>query len=303
MKRDIDEAYAPGTERPAILLIAYGSCVATGLGVLHDFENRVRERYPGYPVRWAYTSDRIRSRLAVQVRRKSDSVVKAIRRLVLERFGPIIAQPLQIVPATENEVVEGLTQSVSRELGVPVSVGAPLLASNEDVRLCVRAMLSHLPQGRLSGEDVIFVGHGASHQAQACYAALSRLAATFDPHVHVATLSGDMPLQNVLPCLSSQRVFLVPLLSSVGKHTLRDIAGCADDSLKTFLEAKGHECVALKEGVLQHKAYADIWLSHLDAAMARAGQTVSLRDADAEAAAAEPHGVKQAETDKPALDR
>lgn len=255
--------------RPAVLLIAYGSCVATALGVLHDFENRVRERYPGIPVRWAYTSDQIRSRLAVQVRRKSDSVVKAIRRLVLERFGPIVAQPLQIVPATENEVVEGVSQSVSRELGVMVSVGAPLLASMTDVHLCVQAMLSHLPAGREAGEDVIFVGHGASHQAQTRYAELSRLVAAFDPSVHVATLSGDMPLADLLPHLSSRRVFLVPLLSSVGRHTLMDIAGQEPDSLKSFLERRGYECVAIREGVLQHRAFADIWLAHLDAAMGR----------------------------------
>ena len=270
MERVTTKANTSG-QRPAILLIAYGSCAARGLGVLHDFENRVRERYPGFPVRWAYTSDRIRSRLALQVRRKSDSVVKAIRRLVLERFGPIIAQPLQIVPATENEVVEGLTQTVSRELGVSVSVGAPLLASIEDVHLCASAMLSHLPEARLMHEDVVFVGHGASHEAQARYASLSRLLAAFDPFVHVATLSGDMPLQGILPNLSSKRVFLVPFLSSVGKHTLEDIAGEGPDSLKTFLEERGHACVALKEGVLQHKAYADIWLSHLDTAMARLG--------------------------------
>ena len=229
MERVTTKANASG-QRPAILLIAYGSCAARGLGVLHDFENRVRERYPGFPVRWAYTSDRIRSRLALQVRRKSDSVVKAIRRLVLERFGPIIAQPLQIVPATENEVVEGLTQTVSRELGVSVSVGAPLLASIEDVHLCASAMLSHLPEARLMHEDVVFVGHGASHEAQARYASLSHLLAAFDPFVHVATLSGDMPLQGILPNLSSKRVFLVPFLSSVGKHTLEDIAGATRTS-------------------------------------------------------------------------
>ena len=244
--------------RPAVLLIAYGSCVATALGVLHDFENRVRERYPGIPVRWAYTSDQIRSRLAVQVRRKSDSVAS-----------PIVAQPLQIVPATENEVVEGVSQSVSRELGVMVSVGAPLLASMADVHLCVQAMLSHLPAGRAVHEDVIFVGHGASHHAQARYAELSRLIAAFDPCVHVATLSGDMPLEGLVPQLSSRRVFLVPLLASVGRHTLMDIAGPEPDSLKSFLTSMGHDCVAIREGVLQHKAFADIWLSHLDAAMAR----------------------------------
>lgn len=256
-------------QKPAILLIAYGSCAEGGRQALQDFESRVRLRYPIFPVRWAYTSEIMRSRLATQARRKSDSVVKAIKRLVLERFGPIIAQPLHIVAATENEVVEGLTQSVSQELGIPVSVGLPLLASVADVHLCVDAMLSHLPEGRKPGEDVVYVGHGASHQAQERYMQLSRFVQAMDPSVHVATLSGDMPLESVRPNLTSQRVFLVPLLSSVGKHTIEDIAGPDKDSLKSQLEALGHTCEAVKQGVLQHKAFADIWLHHLDAAMAR----------------------------------
>ena len=258
-------------DNPAILLIAYGSCLASGLDALRHFETRVRQRYPGFPVRWAYTSEHIRNRLAVQVRRKSDSVVKAIRRLVLERFSPIVAQPLQIVSATENEVVEGLTQSVSAELGVSVSVGAPLLATEADVHLCVQAMLAHLPEGRRAEEDVIFVGHGASHAAQARYAELCRLASAMDGGIHVATLSGNMPLEGLLPGLTSHRVWLVPLLSSVGKHTVSDLAGSDPDSLKSFLERHGHECLAVKEGVLVHKAFADIWLDHLEQAMARLG--------------------------------
>jgi len=74
---------------PAILLIAYGSCNAVGLAALRRFEERVRMRFPGRTVRWAYTSEHIRTRLASQVRAKSDSVTKALKRLILERFCPI----------------------------------------------------------------------------------------------------------------------------------------------------------------------------------------------------------------------
>ena len=76
---------------PAILLIAYGSCNAVGLAALRRFEERVRMRFPGRTVRWAYTSEHIRTRLASQVRAKSDSVTKALKRLILERFCPIAA--------------------------------------------------------------------------------------------------------------------------------------------------------------------------------------------------------------------
>lgn len=256
-------------DKTALLLIAYGSALPSGLAALRKFEGMVRDRYPGYAVRWAYTSDNIRTRLAEQVRRKSDSVVKALRRLALERFTAIVAQPLQIVPATENEVVEGVTRSVSRELGVPVSVGLPLLSSPGDTERCAKAMLEgHLPASRSPDEDVICVGHGASHAAQECYAALERAVRRWDSRVHVATLSGDLPLARVLPHLTSRRVWLVPFLSTVGKHTVSDIAGRGPDSLRTCLVERGHDPQAMETGLLEDPAFADIWLSHLDAALA-----------------------------------
>ncbi len=260
-------------DKTAIVLIAYGSCQASGLAALRQFEARVRGRYPGMPVRWAYTSEHIRTRLAEEVRLKSDSVVKAIRRLALERFDAMAAQPLQIVSASENVGVEDMAQTVSRELGVAVRIGAPLLATDGDVALAAQAAISHLPADRGPGEDVIFVGHGTKSAVQGRYAQLARAVAELDPAVHVVTLSGNMSLESLLPGLSSDRVWLMPLLSTVGKHTLQDIAGNQPDSLRSCVERAGHRCEAVLEGVLENRAFADIWLAHLDAAMAGFGKS------------------------------
>ena len=40
----------------AILLVAFGASSAQGQSALKNFDARVRARFPGLPVRWAYTS-------------------------------------------------------------------------------------------------------------------------------------------------------------------------------------------------------------------------------------------------------
>ena len=70
----------------AILLVAFGASSAQGQSALKSFDARVRARFPGLPVRWAYTSLLLRERLA-RARQKSDSVLKALRRLCFEKFG------------------------------------------------------------------------------------------------------------------------------------------------------------------------------------------------------------------------
>ena len=257
---------------PAILLIAYGSCNAVGLAALRRFEERVRMRFPGRTVRWAYTSEHIRTRLASQVRAKSDSVTKALKRLILERFCPIAAQPLQIVPATENAQVEKLAAAVAGESGVSISVGTPLLTTGKDMRDCVRAVFSMIPPERKEGESVVLMGHGTRYtRAQERYDRLSAMLSAEDRAVHLATMSGDVSIENIMPLLSSRRVWLLPFLSSVGRHTTVDMAGTQMKSWKSQIEAVGHECVPVIAGAIENENFADIWLEHLEEAAARIG--------------------------------
>ena len=259
----------PGS--PAILLIAYGSCNAKGLAALRRFEEDVRTAYPGLPVRWAYTSQHIRMRLASQVRAKSDSVTKALKRLILERFGPIAAQPLQVVPATENSGVEQLARAVAEETGTAISVGAPLLSSGQDMEECLEALLAGLPAGRQPGEHVVLMGHGARHRAQERYDRLSALLAEREPCIHLATMSGRTGIREIMPRLASRRVWLVPFLSTVGRHAEHDMAGSGPESWKTLLEEAGHECLPVVQGAIENRRLAAVWLRHLEDALARLG--------------------------------
>ena len=83
--------------KQGILLAAFGSGSRQGESTLRLFDARVRERFPGVPVRWAFTSVLMRERLAT-VKKKSDSVGKALRRMAFEGFSRIALQPLHVVP-------------------------------------------------------------------------------------------------------------------------------------------------------------------------------------------------------------
>lgn len=259
-------AYMP--DSPAILLIAYGSCNAQGLAAYRRFESRVRNLWPGMPVRWAYTSPHIRTRLASQVRLKSDSVTKALNRLALEHFGPIAAQPLQVIAATENLEVEDFAREFSAESGTRVCVGQPLLSSDADVLASAEAMMQSLPEERLPDEDVVLMGHGAKHFSQRQYTRLSELLHEYDANVHLVTMSGDVTLDDLLNRLTSHRVWLMPFLAAVGRHTILDMAGQKAESWLSRIRAAGHDCVPVIQGLMERKGFSDIWLDHLRMAMA-----------------------------------
>lgn len=249
----------------AILLVAFGASSPQGQSALKGFDARVRARFPGLPVRWAYTSLLLRERLA-RARQKSDSVLKALRRLCFEKFGEVAVQPLQTIPGREHAEVCAAVDEVAAQEGLVCHVGAPLLAGPEDVAEAALALIRHLPLERASREDVVLMGHGARHAAVARYEELARAVNGLDPHVHVGAMNGAVTLEDILPRLSSDRVWLMPLLSVVGRHALRDMAGEQECSWRSRIEALGRHCVPVLRGTAEYAGIAGIWLRHLEAA-------------------------------------
>ena len=195
----------------AILLVAFGASSAQGQSALKNFDARVRARFPGLPVRWAYTSLLLRERLA-KARQKSDSVLKALRRLGFEKFTEVAVQPLQTIPGREHAEVCAAVDEVAAQEGLVCRVGASLLAEPEDVAQAALALTRHLPPERAPGEDVVLMGHGARHAAVARYGDLAQAVSALDPRVHVGTMNGAVVLEDILPRLTSKRVWLMPLL-------------------------------------------------------------------------------------------
>lgn len=250
--------------KSAILLVAFGAASHEARAALAGFDGLVRATFPGYAVRWAYTSPVMRRRIAM-VRRKSDSVGKAVLRLGFEGFGQLAIQPLQTIAGSEYSHVVAEARWAACVTGMELGLGEPMLASSAHAPRMARALLSHLPPQRQPHEHVVAMVHGGRHKAGVHYAELAREVQALDPGVHVASLSHGQDLAHVLPALASRRVWLVPLLSVVGRHVLRDMAGSDTLSWQTRIERAGHECCAVLRGMAGQPAFAQIWLDHLRA--------------------------------------
>lgn len=250
----------------AILLAAFGAGSEQGRAALQGFDARVRERFPDMPVRWAYTSLLVRERLAA-ARQKSDSVLKALQRLNFEKFAEVAVQPLQTIPGREYAEICAAAAEMTNTGGACCRVGTPLLHSDEDVAASAAALLRHLPAERLPHEDVIFMGHGARHAAVARYDDLAVAVCALDAHVHVGAMNGAVSLTEILGRLVSERVWLMPLLSVVGRHALQDMAGDGRESWRSRIEATGRSCVPVLKGTAEYAGFAEIWLRHLEDAV------------------------------------
>lgn len=248
--------------KKAILLVAYGSANPGGRAGLDNFEARCRARFSEYPLRWAYTSAILRSRLA-EKRQKSDSVEKAITRLHFENFQAVAVQPLQTICGRENEAVRDSVMAAAASTGIVCAIGQPLLCGQTTISKVAAALLAAFPAQRKPDEDIVFMGHGARHPASRAYAELDAEIAKIDKRTHIASMNGPLGLEAILPRLASKKVWLLPLLSVVGRHALHDMAGEHPESWKSRLETRGHICTPVLQGMAQWEKVADIWLDSL----------------------------------------
>ena len=252
------------------LLVAFGTSMDSARPAIDDIEKAYKKAAGNEPVLLAFTSDIIRNKLAKEGKPVL-SVNAAMNELAAQGVTDLKIQSLHIAPAEEyNQLERMVVKNITKNPGVfkTVKVGYPLLVSEKDLDAVVKVVLASLPKDRKPGDAVVLMGHGSRKQAVTAYAALAGAVQALDARVHVGTMSGALELEALLPRLTSRRVWLMPLLSVVGRHTLEDMAGDAPDSWRSRIEAAGHTCAPVVRGTAEYRAFADIWLRHLEDAVA-----------------------------------
>jgi len=259
------EAVKPNT---AILLVAFGSSVPEARDSLRRIEGKTREAFPGTELRWAYTSNVLRQKLA-QEGLDMPSVDEALEALLKAGFSRVAVQSLHIVPGEEfhkTVIAVGANKAKFERL----ALGQPLMASPQDLERLAEVLPTCLPAERQASETVLFMGHGTRHPAGVFYPALQYYLVRKHKNVFLATVEGAPSLDDALPMLKSAgstTVWLAPLMSVAGDHAQNDMAGAKDDSWVNVLARAGLKAKPVMRGLAQCDRIVDIWIEHLREAL------------------------------------
>lgn len=256
--------------RRAILLVTFGTSVPQAQKVFAGIEEAVRRAHPGMEVRWAYTSAKIRAKLA-KTGQRLDSPEEALARLMAQDYDRVAVQSLHVIPGAEYSDLAAVVRGFANmEAGFRPSLGLPLCATTDDLQVVCKAVLADLPAGRRPGEAVIFMGHGTHHPAGVVYPALAYILGKSDPLAFMATVEGYPELDAVMGELKAKGVtkaWLVPFMTVAGDHAMNDMAGDEPDSWKMRLKAAGVEAVPVMRAISENPAIVAVWLRHLDACL------------------------------------
>ncbi|MCP4024019.1 MAG: sirohydrochlorin cobaltochelatase [Desulfobacteraceae bacterium] len=255
------------TKKVGILLVAFGSSEASAQVSFEKIDKRVKETYPGIPVRWAYTSHIIRNKLAKQGK-VLDSPEVALAKMMDEKFTHVAVQSLHTIIGAEYDDVRRTIDGFKLMGGFEmILMGYPLMATQKDMAKTVDAILKIIPRERKQNEAVVLMGHGTHHPANAFYAALMFQAQLKDPNIFIGTVEGYPELDLIQELLKKNKIkkaYLLPFMSVAGDHAKNDMAGDEEDSWKSQLTKAGIQCIPVLKGTAEFDAFLDIWVGHIN---------------------------------------
>jgi sirohydrochlorin cobaltochelatase len=261
---------AAATVKPAIVLAAFGTSTEA-FETYHHFEEKVKERFPDYEIRWAFTSQKIRLKLAQDKGQKLNDLPTTLQELRAAGYTQVAVQSLHIVPGEEWEKKVVLE---SRKIpGLKVTLGKPLLSSKKDQEQVLQAIAQTFPKD-LKDTAVVLVAHGSpSAEGTATYLAFNRLLRSHYPNqnVFLGTVEGKPTRKQVMAAVkksNASSVVLLPFLFVAGEHVAKDILGDDPESWKSeLLKQKAYHIEGITKGLGYQDGIINIYLDHLAQAL------------------------------------
>jgi len=258
--------------KKGILLVAFGSSMPEAQVSFKNIDKRVKNAFPGVPVRWAYTSHIIRHKLAKEGK-QLDSTEMALAKMMDEGFTHVAVQSLHTIAGEEyHELVQNVHAFGQMSGGIErILVGYPLLGKEDDLVKVTEVIIKNIPKDRKKEDAVVLMGHGTHHPGNAFYAAMMYHFQQKDPNIFVGTVEGAPTIDDIKGLLLKKKIkkaYLMPFMSVAGDHARNDMAGDEDDSWKSILTKAGIKCVPVLKGTAEYNDIVDIWVAHLKTVLA-----------------------------------
>ena len=238
----------------------------------------IEAAHPGVKVVTAYTSHIIIDRVAKNEGIKYPTPEEALTQLKDEGYTRVALASLDVIPGMEYNYDLGVYHNYKNQFK-KMTLGTSLMYwqgqenQPDDVTETIKALATQFPkQGK--HDAILIMAHGTPQVSNAYYSVIqAKIDELGYKNVFVYTVEGWPSLETVLPKLKAngiKKVTLMPMMMVAGDHANNDMADETDpDSWAAKFVAAGFEVTCLLQGLGQNVAVDDIYVSHVDDAIAK----------------------------------
>ncbi|NLX93883.1 MAG: cobalt chelatase [Clostridiales bacterium] len=268
---DADKIVETSAAEKVLLIVSFGTSFNESRSLtIGGIEAAMKEAYPDYQVRRAFSSQIIIDKLAEREGLNIDNVTEAMDRLVLDGVKEVVVQPTMVMNGYEyDDVIAEVTPYADKFESL--KIGKWLLADDKDYDEVAELIVKETQQFRADDTAIVFMGHGTEHESRETYSNLQKILKDkgYNDYI-IGTVEHGIEIEQVQQFLSEmevKKVVLRPFMIVAGDHANNDMAGDDEDSWKTILTEDGYEVETVLEGLGQIKGIQDIFIEHVKEAI------------------------------------
>ncbi len=247
-----------------ILVVSFGTSFNDSRAMdIKGIEDALKEAFPDWSVRRAFTAQIIINHVQARDGEKIDNIDQALERAVANGVKELVIQPTHLMHGAEyDEIMDAVAKYEDKIDSITVSepllgeVGADASVINDDKKAVAEAVVAaavedagfeSLEAAKEAGVAFVLMGHGTSHNAKVSY---SQMQTQMDElgydNVFIGTVEGEpeeTACEEVIAAVSEagyKTVVLRPLMVVAGDHANNDMAGEDDDSWVNMFKASGN---------------------------------------------------------------
>ncbi len=247
-----------------ILVVSFGTSFNDSRVMdIKGIEDALKEAFPDWSVRRAFTAQIIVNHVQARDGEKIDNIDQALERAVANGVKELVIQPTHLMHGAEyDEIMDAVAKYEDKIDSITVSepllgeVGSDATVINDDKKAVAEAVVAaavedagfeSLDAAKEAGVAFVLMGHGTSHNAKVSY---SQMQTQMDElgydNVFIGTVEGEpeeTACEEVIAAVSEagyKTVVLRPLMVVAGDHANNDMAGEDEDSWLSMFNASGN---------------------------------------------------------------
>lgn len=269
---DGSAAPAAPQAKPAILVTSFGTSYASSRhATIGAIESDIREAYPDWDVRRAFTAQIVIDHIERDTGRHIDNLEEAFDKLVADGVRTVVVQPTHLMAGFEYADI-ATTVDAYRDRFDAIALGAPLFDADADMDMVAEAV--HSAMAGYEGDGVCFclMGHGTEADSNGVYEMFeTRLHDLGYENYFVATVEATPTFADATKAASDAgytKAVLLPLMVVAGDHATNDMADESNpESFASVLREAGFEVTSLLMGLGQIAEIDEVYVAHVQHAI------------------------------------
>lgn len=257
-----------------LLVVSFGTSYNDSrVADIKGIEDALQAAYPDWSVRRAFTAQIIIDKLKKRDGITIDNMTEALDRCVEDGVKEIVVQPTHLMGGLEYTDVKDELDKYADKFD-KISLGDPLLTSDDDYKKVAAAIKENMASFDDGKTALCLMGHGTEADSNADYAKMQEVFKNEGlTQFFVGTVEAEPTCEDVIAAASAagyKKAVLAPFMVVAGDHANNDMADETDpDSWAAKFVAAGFEVTCLLQGLGQNVAVDDIYVSHVDDAIAK----------------------------------